>query len=46
MSWFNRKPRVKEPIKATTPHRTSPVSEKILEEAKKIGPKQKIPKIK
>ena len=37
MSWFKRSPRAKEPQR-TTPHKTSPASEKILEEAKKTGP--------
>ena len=35
MSWFKRKPRLKEPSKPSAPHRTSPVSEKMMEEAKK-----------
>jgi hypothetical protein len=43
MSWFNRRPRVKEPPKHT-PHRTSPIAEKVLKEAKKSG--SKAPKIK
>jgi hypothetical protein len=37
MSWFNRSPRIKEPTKHI-PHRTSPASEKMLDEAKKTGP--------
>ena len=41
MSWFKRKPRIKEPIKLATHHRTSPITEKMLEEAKKLGPKNK-----
>lgn len=44
MSWFNRKPRLKEPSRPSAPHRTSPVSEKILKEAKKLGPKKKLKK--
>jgi hypothetical protein len=38
MSWFNRSPRIKEPTKHTPPHRTSPASEKMLDQAKKTGP--------
>jgi hypothetical protein len=34
MSWFKRKPRTKEPVKHITPHRTSPIAEKMLKEAK------------
>lgn len=41
MSWFKRRPRLKEPSKQTTHHRTSPITEKMLEEAKKLGPKNK-----
>jgi len=44
MSWFNRSPRTKEPTKHIPPHRTSPASEKMLDEAKKTGPEKKIPK--
>ena len=41
MSWYRRKPRKNEPHKhAYPPHRTSPATEKILEEAKKTGPIQ------
>ena len=39
MSWFRRKPRTKEPQKYTPHHRRSPLSEKMLEEAKQTGPK-------
>ena len=38
MSWFNRSPRIKEPTKNIPPHRTSPASEKMLDQAKKTGP--------
>jgi hypothetical protein len=38
MSWFNRSPRIKESTKHTPPHRTSPASEKMLDQAKKTGP--------
>jgi len=38
MSWFNRKPRLKEPPKHIPHHRRSPVSEKMLEKAKLSGP--------
>ena len=44
MSWFNRKPRLREPSRPSAPHRTSPASEKILKEAKKLGPKKKLKK--
>jgi hypothetical protein len=37
MSWYNRKPRIKEPPKLS-PHHTSPITEKMLDEAKKLGP--------
>ena len=43
MSWFNRRPRVKEPLKSV-PHRSSPIAEKLLKEAKKTRPE--IPKTK
>lgn len=42
MSWFKRSP-LKNPPKEKPhlgPHRTSPISEKILKEAKKTGPKK------
>jgi hypothetical protein len=39
MSWFKRSPRKNEPYKPPTiPHHTSPASDKMMEEAKKIGP--------
>lgn len=46
MSWFKRKPRLKEPSKPLPPHRTSPVSEKMMEEAKKTRAQdtQKLPR--
>ena len=40
MSWYNRKPRIKEPPQLI-PHHTSPITERILDEAKKLGPKSK-----
>jgi hypothetical protein len=40
MSWYNRKPRIKEPPKLVV-HHTSPIAEKMLDEAKKLGPKSK-----
>jgi hypothetical protein len=40
MSWFKRRPRVKEQPKQA-PHHTSPFTEKMLEESKKNGPKLK-----
>lgn len=40
MSWYRRKPRKNEPQKHVHPHRTSPATEKMLEEAKKTGPVQ------
>lgn len=46
MSWFKRKPRLKEPSKPAIPHRTSPVAEKMLDDAKKRGPNNlKSPKV-
>ena len=33
MSWYNRKPRIKEPPKQV-PHHKSPMSEKVMKEAK------------
>ena len=39
MSWFNRRPRAQEPAKPI-PHRTSPIAEKILKEAKKTAQKE------
>lgn len=47
MSWFKTRPRVKEPPRSPTPHRSSPIADKIFEEAKKTGsvrPKNKTPK--
>lgn len=41
MSWFKRKPRTKEPVKHLPHRRTSPASEKMAEEAKKLGPLKK-----
>ena len=42
MSWFKRRPRKNEPQKPhTPPHRSSPSAEKMMEEAKAIGPKIK-----
>ena len=38
MSWFRRKPKIKEPQKHFPHHRRSPISEKMLEEAKLTGP--------
>lgn len=35
MSWYKRKPRLKEPPKHLPHHRHSPISDKILEEVKK-----------
>ena len=40
MSWFRRKPRLKEPSKLV-PHRSSPIAESMLDEAKAKGPTQK-----
>jgi hypothetical protein len=40
MSWYNRKPRIKEPPKLA-PHHTSPITDRMLDEAKKLGPKNK-----
>jgi hypothetical protein len=41
MSWFNRRPRTKEPQKHIPHHRRSPVAEKMLKEAKQSGPDYK-----
>jgi hypothetical protein len=38
MSWYKRKPRIKESPKHLPHHRSSPISNKIMEEAKKTGP--------
>lgn len=38
MSWYNRKPRLKEPPKHLPHHWTSPIAYKMMEEAKKTGP--------
>ena len=40
MSWFKRRPRVKEPPKLI-PHHTSPIARKMLEEAKETRSKVK-----
>lgn len=40
MSWFKRRPRVKEPPKLV-PHHSSPIARKMLEEAKESSPKLK-----
>ena len=40
MSWFKRRPHVKEPEK-THPHRTSPASEEAKDKAKLTGPSKK-----
>jgi hypothetical protein len=37
MSWYNRRPRIKEPPKVAH-HRRGPISDKILEESKKLSP--------
>lgn len=42
MSWFKRSPRKHEPAKShAVPHHTSPAAERMMEEAKSIGPKNK-----
>jgi hypothetical protein len=38
MSWFSRVPRAKTQKKNTYIHRTSPMTEQILEEVKKLNP--------
>jgi hypothetical protein len=41
MSWFKRSPRKNEPQKPhTVPHHTSPAAERMMDEAKKTGPKK------
>lgn len=37
MSWFKTRPKVKEPPRTLTPHRSSPIAEKLMDEAKKTG---------
>ena len=46
MSWYKRTPKVKEPVKHLYPHRTSPTTERILEETKAVhlSEKKKQPK--
>jgi hypothetical protein len=40
MSWFNRRPRAKEPLKQT-PHHTSPLTQRLLKEQKEaVSPKK------
>jgi hypothetical protein len=39
MSWFNRKPRLKEPVKVAR-YRRGPSSMRVLEEAKKSRPSE------
>lgn len=42
MSWFNRKPRKNEPTKPhRLPHFSSPATERMMEEAKALGPNYK-----
>ena len=47
MSWFKRSPPKHPPLKKHHPHpyRSSPASEKMMEEAKEIGPAKKNKKI-
>ena len=41
MSWYNRKPRKNEPHKIhINPQHSSPMAQKMMEEAKSIGPKK------
>ena len=43
MSWYNRKPRRNEPNKHhLAPHHTSPLADKMMEEAKKTGPSETV----
>lgn len=49
MSWFKKSPRKNEPAKQhSMPHHTSPITERMMEEAKATGPdyKSKKPKTK
>ena len=39
MSWFKRRPHIKEPEKLH-PHRTSPATDLAKEKAKEVGPKK------
>jgi hypothetical protein len=42
MSWFKRSPRKNEPAKPhAPPHHSSPATERMMDQAKKTGPKQK-----
>jgi hypothetical protein len=40
MSWYNKRPVKNPPKPHTAPHRTSPVTEKSMKEAKKTGPQK------
>ena len=40
MSWFRRRPRLKEPSKLV-PHRSSPIADSMMDEAKERGPAKK-----
>jgi len=43
MSWYRRKPRKNELQKFHgTPHHTSPLTDKMMEEAKKTGPSETV----
>lgn len=42
MSWYKRKPRIKEQPKHLPHHYTSPIADKIMEEAKKTGPSKNL----
>ena len=44
MSWFKRRPHIKEPEKTHPQRTTSPILEEIKQKAKEAGPKDKKPK--
>lgn len=46
MSWFKRKPPKHPPLQKHTssPHRSSPASERMMDEAKKTNPKDDLPR--
>jgi hypothetical protein len=48
MSWFKRKPPKHPPVSKhhSHPHRSSPASERMMEEAKETGPLKKNKKVK
>jgi len=41
MGWYNRRPRIKEPLKES-PHHFSPMTEQKMKEAKTTGPTKEV----